>query len=160
MNYWLLKSEPSVYSIEDLKQDQKTLWDGVRNYQARNFLRSMAIGDRAFFYHSNAKPPGIVGLVEITQIHQVDPTQFDPDHKYYDRQSDPKNPRWYTVEVSFVEQFTPGLTLDQLKDSYSPTELLVVRKGNRLSVLPIAEPIAERLLQQLQRRGILDQFDQ
>jgi predicted RNA-binding protein with PUA-like domain len=109
----------------------------------------MTKGDRAFFYHSNAKPPGIVGLVEITQINQVDPTQFDPSHKYYDPQSNPQNPRWYTVEVSFVAQFTPGLTLDQLKERYSPEELLVVRKGNRLSVLPVPEPIAADLLQQL-----------
>jgi predicted RNA-binding protein with PUA-like domain len=149
MNYWLLKSEPSVYSIEDLKRDRKTLWDGVRNYQARNFLQAMTIGDRAFFYHSNAKPPGIVGLVEITQTNQIDPTQFDPSHKYYDPQSNPQKPRWQTVEVSFLEQFTPGLTLDQLKDRYSPEELLVVRKGNRLSVLPVPEPIALRLLGEL-----------
>jgi predicted RNA-binding protein with PUA-like domain len=149
MNYWLLKSEPSVYSIADLKRDSKTLWDGVRNYQARNFLTAMTIGDRAFFYHSNAKPPGIVGLVEITQVHQVDPTQFDPNHQYYDPQSDPQKPRWQTVEVSFLEQFTPGLTLDQLKERYSPEELLVVRKGNRLSVLPVPEPIALRLLGEL-----------
>ncbi|MEY2979108.1 MAG: EVE domain-containing protein [Prochlorotrichaceae cyanobacterium] len=149
MNYWLLKSEPTVYSIEDLKRDSKTLWDGVRNYQARNFLKSMAIGDRAFFYHSNTKPPGIVGLAEISQINQVDPTQFDPQSHYYDGQSDPENPRWYTVEVAFLERFSPGLSLDQLKASYSPEELLVVRKGNRLSVLPVAESIAERLLEQL-----------
>jgi predicted RNA-binding protein with PUA-like domain len=149
MNYWLLKSEPSVYSIEDLKRDRKTLWDGVRNYQARNFLQAMTIGDRAFFYHSNAKPPGIVGLVEITQTNQIDPTQFDPSHKYYDPQSNPQKPRWQTVEVSFLEQFTPGLTLDQLKDRYSPEELLVVRKGNRLSVLPVPEPIALRMLREL-----------
>jgi len=149
MNYWLLKSEPSVYSIADLKREQKTLWDGVRNYQARNFLTAMTIGDRAFFYHSNAKPPGIVGLVEITQVHQVDPTQFDPNHQYYDPQSDPQKPRWQTVEVSFLEQFTPGLTLEQLKERYSPEELLVVRKGNRLSVLPVPESIALRLLGEL-----------
>ncbi|WP_421658730.1 EVE domain-containing protein [Leptothermofonsia sp. ETS-13] len=92
MNYWLMKSEPSVYSIDDLKRDRTTIWDGVRNYQARNFLRSMQVGDLAFFYHSNAEPPGIAGLMKISTPDIVDPTQFDPKSKYYDEKSPKDNP--------------------------------------------------------------------
>jgi predicted RNA-binding protein with PUA-like domain len=146
MNYWLMKSEPDVYSISDLAQEQDTIWDGVRNYQARNFLRSMEPGDLAFFYHSNAKPPGIVGLMRVTKSGIDDPTQFDPDNKYYDPKSPKENPRWQTVRVEFVEEFPKMLTLDTLRNTFSPEELLVVRKGNRLSVTPVDEAIAQRLL--------------
>jgi predicted RNA-binding protein with PUA-like domain len=147
MQYWLLKSEPKTYSIEDLQRDGKTLWDGVRNYQARNFLQAMNPGDRAFFYHSNAKPPGIVGLMEIIQSQVVDPSQFDLHSPYFDAQSTPEKPRWYTVEVAFVQKFTLGLTLPDLKAQFTPEELMVLRKGNRLSVMPVAESIAQRLLE-------------
>jgi predicted RNA-binding protein with PUA-like domain len=146
MRYWLMKSEPDVYSIDDLQRDQTELWDGVRNYQARNFLKEMAEGDLAFFYHSNTKPPGIVGLMKIVETNVVDPTQFDPKNKYYDPKSPPENPRWYTVTVGYVETFSTGLTLDQLKASFEPDDLWVVRRGNRLSVMPVAEPVAKKLL--------------
>ena len=89
-----MKSEPDAYGIDDLRREQTTLWDGIRNYQARNFMRSMAVGDRAFFYHSNCKPPGIIGLMEVVEIGLVDPTQFDPNAKYYDSKSNPEQPRW------------------------------------------------------------------
>lgn len=146
MAYWLMKSEPDVYSIHDLARDQTELWDGVRNYQARNFLTSMAVGDLAFFYHSNTKPPGIVGLAQIVEANVVDPTQFDPAHKYYDPKSSRENPRWCTVVVGYVETFTTGITLDQLKDTFTPEDLWVVRRGNRLSVMPVADAVAECLL--------------
>ena len=93
-SYWLMKSEPDAYSIDTLKNDGVTLWDGIRNYQARNFMRKMNKGDKIFFYHSNCKPPGIVGLMEVTDLNVVDPTQFDKDSKYFDPKSKPDNPRW------------------------------------------------------------------
>lgn len=146
MAYWLMKSEPDVYGIHDLARDQTELWDGVRNYQARNFLTSMAVGDLAFFYHSNTKPPGIVGLAKIVEANVVDPSQFDPAHKYYDPKSSPEKPRWHTVVVGYVETFPTGITLDQLKDAFTPEDLWVVRRGNRLSVMPVADAVAERIL--------------
>jgi predicted RNA-binding protein with PUA-like domain len=146
MRYWLMKSEPDVYSIDDLQRDQTEIWDGVRNYQARNFLKEMALDDLAFFYHSNTKPPGIVGLMKIVETHVVDPTQFDQSSKYYDAKSTPEKPRWHTVTVGYVETFKSGITLEQLKAEFEPDELWVVRRGNRLSVMPIEEPVARKLL--------------
>ena len=146
MAYWLMKSEPDVYSIDDLARDQTELWDGVRNYQARNFLRSMVVGDQAFFYHSNTKPPGIVGLMTIAEADVVDPTQFDPSSKYYDPKSAPDQPRWRTVVVGYGETFAKMLTLDCLKATFSPEELLVVKRGNRLSVMPVADEVAAKLI--------------
>jgi predicted RNA-binding protein with PUA-like domain len=147
MAYWLMKSEPSEYSLTDLSRDGEEIWDGVRNYQARNFLRSMQLGDRVFFYHSNTKPPGIVGLAEISATQIPDPTQFDQNSKYYDEKSTPENPRWHTVKVKFVSEFPAMITLDQLRETFTPEELLVVRKGNRLSVMPVEDAIATRILE-------------
>ncbi|MGV0029137.1 EVE domain-containing protein [Phormidesmis priestleyi] len=104
MNYWLMKSEPGVYGIADLKRDRQTIWDGVRNYQARNFLRSMQPGDLAFFYHSNTLSPGIAGVMKVVKSAVADPTQFDPDSQYYDAKSTQDSPRWQTVCVEFVEE--------------------------------------------------------
>ena len=146
MNYWLMKSEPDVYGIADLEQDGETLWDGVRNYQARNFLKSMQPGDLAFFYHSNATPPGIVGLMRVTEAGVVDPTQFDPKSKYYDSKSPTDNPRWQTVKVEFVGTFKEMISLETLRQQFSPDDLWVVRQGNRLSVIPVSEAIAQKIL--------------
>jgi predicted RNA-binding protein with PUA-like domain len=146
MDYWLMKSEPTVYSIADLEREKITLWDGVRNYQARNFLKKMQLGDRAFFYHSNTQPPGIVGLMQVVEILVVDPTQFDPLSDYFDPKSTPEQPRWYTVKLEFVEVFTQIITLEVLKQAFREEELAVVRKGNRLSVLPVATIVAEKIL--------------
>jgi predicted RNA-binding protein with PUA-like domain len=146
MQYWLMKSEPDVYGITDLERDRQTLWDGVRNYQARNFLRSMQPGDLAFFYHSNTTPPGIIGLMKIVETHVVDPTQFDAANQYYDAKSQPEAPRWQTVKVEFVAALPALITLDTLREKFSPDELLVVRPGNRLSVLPVETAIAEQIL--------------
>lgn len=145
MRYWLMKSEPDVFSIDDLKCKQVELWDGVRNYQARNFLREMQVGDSVFFYHSNTQPPGIVGLMKIIETNVVDPTQFDPQHKYYDPKSSPDAPRWQTVKVEYGETYPVCITLNTLKSLFSPEELWVVRRGNRLSVMPVAESVAEKI---------------
>jgi predicted RNA-binding protein with PUA-like domain len=107
----------------------------------------MAVGDLAFFYHSNTKPPGIVGLMNIIEADIVDPTQFDEANKYYDPKSDPENPRWRTVKVGYGETFQEPITLDTLKATFSPEELLVVKRGNRLSVMPVDEAIALKLLE-------------
>jgi predicted RNA-binding protein with PUA-like domain len=146
MNYWLMKSEPEVYGLHNLARDRQTIWDGVRNYQARNFLKSMQVGDLAFFYHSNATPPGIVGLMQIVQTDLDDPTQFDPNSKYYDAKSTKEKPRWQTVQVEYVEEFTTMIPLDQLRQQFTPDELWVVRPGNRLSVMPVPEPAAKKIL--------------
>lgn len=140
MNYWLMKSEPDVFGIEDLKRrpDQTEPWDGVRNYQARNMLRDqMQAGDLAFFYHSNCAQPGIVGIMEIVRAGRPDPTQFDPDSKYYDPASRPDNPRWYLVEVRFQRQLRRTITLDELKTHPELADMPLVRRGNRLSVMPV-----------------------
>lgn len=146
MNYWLMKSEPQTYSISDLEQEQRTIWDGVRNYQARNFLRQMQIGDLAFFYHSNSKPPGIVGLMKIVESNVVDPTQFERDSQYYDPKSPPESPRWQTVTVEFEDNFGKIISLAQLKQIFSGEDLLVVKKGNRLSVMPVKEEVAKQII--------------
>jgi predicted RNA-binding protein with PUA-like domain len=142
-----MKSEPDVYGIADLERDRTTIWDGVRNYQARNFLKSMEVGDLAFFYHSNTKPPGIVGLMKIIESQVVDPSQFDLDSDYYDQKSTQVAPRWHTVKLEFVRTFDRQIDLTELRDRFTPQELLVVKQGNRLSVMPILEDIAEKILQ-------------
>ena len=149
MAYWLMKSEPDVYGIQHLQQEGSTLWDGIRNYQARNFMRSMAIGDQAFFYHSNAKPPGIVGLMEVVELGITDPSQFDLNNKYFDPKSTPDKPRWDCVRLSYVGTFKSLLSLEALRDQFSVDELPVVRQGNRLSILPVPEASAQRLLELL-----------
>lgn len=146
MAYWLMKSEPDVYSIADLRRDRQTIWDGVRNYQARNYLRQMKVGDLAFFYHSNTSLLRIAGLMKIVESDIVDPTQFDLESPYYDAKSHLDSPRWFTVKVEFVEEFTEVISLERLKLEFSPDELLVVKKGNRLSVMPVDEKVAKRIL--------------
>jgi predicted RNA-binding protein with PUA-like domain len=149
MAYWLMKSEPEAYSIDDLAREGTTLWDGIRNYQARNFMRTMAPGDRAFFYHSNATPPGIVGLMEVCDTQLVDPTQFDPNSHYFDPASKPEQPRWDCARLRYVGRFAAMLSLDGLRQHFSEDELAVVRRGNRLSIMPVPESSAARLLELL-----------
>ena len=149
MAHWLMKSEPDVYGIHHLQQEGTTLWDGIRNYQARNFMRSMQIGDCAFFYHSNAKPPGIVGMMEVIETGIIDPSQFDPSNKYFDPKSCAEAPRWDCVRLRYVGRFAQMLSLDQLREQFSVEELPVVRQGNRLSILPVPEASATRLLELL-----------
>lgn len=142
MRYWLMKSEPSTFSIYDLqnKPDQTEHWDGVRNYQARNMMRDqMKTGDLAFFYHSNCTPPGLVGIVEIVKEGYPDFTAFNPESDYYDPKSQPDSPRWFMVDVKLKEIFPQIITLETLK-SYPPLEQMVVlRKGNRLSITPVSK---------------------
>lgn len=146
MNYWLLKTEPAVFGIDDLKKQKTTIWDGVRNYQARNFLKAMQVGDLAFFYHSSTEPPGIVGLCKIIETNLPDPSQFDPNSPYFDPQSTSHNPRWWTVRVGFVEKFKRMLTLELLRQNFGPDELILLRRGSRLSVMPVATDVAERII--------------
>jgi predicted RNA-binding protein with PUA-like domain len=129
MAFWLMKSEPDVYGIDHLQAEGSTLWDGIRNYQARNFMRSMTVGDQAFFYHSNTKPPGIVGLMEVIETGLTDPSQFDPASKYFDSASKPDAPRWDCVRLRYVGTFAELLSLDQLREQFSVEELPVVRQG-------------------------------
>lgn len=143
--HWLMKSEPEAYSIDDLAREGSTIWDGIRNYQARNFMRAMHIGDRAFFYHSNTSPPGIVGLMEVSELALVDPSQFDPASKYFDPRSKPDAPRWDCVRLRYLRTFPQVLALDALRASFADSELAVVRRGNRLSILPVSESSARRL---------------
>ena len=147
MAHWLFKSEPDAYSIDDLRRQKTTIWDGIRNYQARNYLLSAEIGDLVFFYHSNEKPPGIVGLAKVSALNIVDPTQFDETSHYYDPKSTKDTPRWRTVKVKFVEKFPNYITLDELRDAFDGTDLMVVRKGMRLSVTPVPDNIAAQLLE-------------
>ena len=149
INYWLMKSEPEAYSINQLKEEKVTLWDGIRNYQARNFMRSMEKRDQAFFYHSNCKPPAIVGMMEVTKTGLIDPTQFDATSQYFDRKSSKDNPKWDCVQMKYIELFTNSISLEELKKIYKPEELQVVRKGNRLSRMPVPRETANDLFKRL-----------
>lgn len=143
MNYWLIKSEPDAFSIDDLKNApaETEHWDGIRNYQARNFIRDdMRKGDRAFFYHSNCKTPGIVGIAEIVSGPYPDPTAFDPNEKYFDPGSDPENPRWLMMDVRFQRKTRRLISLTELKAQGDRLAgLPLVRRGNRLSIMPVSK---------------------
>jgi predicted RNA-binding protein with PUA-like domain len=137
MRYWLMKSEPDAYGIDDLARDGVTAWWGVRNYQARNFMRDqMKPGDRGFFYHSNCKEPGIVGIVEVSKAAYPDATQFDRKSKYYDPKATPENPRWVNVEVKLVEKTRP-VSLAELRAQPELAAMRVLATGNRLSITPV-----------------------
>lgn len=155
MAYWLMKSEPYAFGIEDLKQCPKKTepWDGIRNYQARNFMRDeMEKGDRAFFYHSNCKQPGIVGIMEIVSEPYPDPTQFDPDSGYYDPKAYVDDPRWVLVDVRHVRDLRRIVTLREMKaDAESFGDFPLLKKGNRLSIMPVTEAQWNRVLELEQR---------
>ena len=138
--YWLIKSEPSCFSIDDLRNspEQTSPWDGVRNYQARNFMRdTMRVGDQVFFYHSNCNPPGIVGIAEVVSEPYPDYTAFDPNSDHPDASSTPDKPRWFMVDMRFKEKFTQIISLETLKHCPELEKMALVRKGNRLSVMPV-----------------------
>jgi predicted RNA-binding protein with PUA-like domain len=140
MAYWLMKSEPDVFGIDDLKRVGVEPWEGVRNYQARNMMRDgMKKGDLAFFYHSNTKAPGIVGVLRIHREGYPDDAAFDPEHKYYDPKSDPDKPRWYRIDVAFEDRFDAVIPLSWLKEQPELADCPLVRKGNRLSIMPITD---------------------
>jgi len=135
--YWLMKSEPDVYSIDDLARDGRCGWEGVRNFQARNHLRAMKVDDGAFFYHSSATPPGVAGVVRLARAAYPDPSQFDPESEYHDPKSDPENPRWSTVEVEFVRRFAELMPLEALRAMPELAGMALLRRGQRLSVQPV-----------------------
>jgi predicted RNA-binding protein with PUA-like domain len=143
MSYWLMKSEPDAFGIDDLaaRPGQTEPWDGVRNYQARNMMRDqMKVGDQAFFYHSNCDKPGIVGIMEVVREGYPDHTAFDPEHRYYDPKSDPENPRWFLVDMRHVRRLRRNISLAEIK-GYADGPLggmALLRRGNRLSVMPVA----------------------
>jgi len=140
MQYWLMKSEPSEYSIDHLKRDKVEHWDGVRNYQARNMMRDqMKIGDLAFLYHSNCDEIGIVGVMTVHKESYPDHTAFDPKDKHYDPKSDPDKPRWFMVDVKYKRKMKRVISLQELRETKGLEDMALVRKGNRLSVMPISE---------------------
>lgn len=147
MNYWLMKSEPGEFSIDDLKKVKVEPWDGVRNYQARNMMRDeMKKGDLAFFYHSNCDEPGIVGIITIDKEGYPDPTAFDPDDKHYDPKSDPDDPRWYLVDVKYKRKLKRIISLKELRDKKPLKDMKLLQKGNRLSVMPVSKKEWEYIL--------------
>jgi predicted RNA-binding protein with PUA-like domain len=145
-NYWLMKSEPEVFSIQALQRDRKTHWEGVRNYQARNHLRAMQVGDLVLFYHSNAEPPGVAGVARVCREAYPDSSQFDPKSDYYDAASKPEDPRWSLVDVEFVEELPQLVALDVLKADESLDGMLVRKRGMRLSVQPVEREHFARVL--------------
>ena len=145
-HYWLMKSEPSVYSIDDLYRDQRTAWDGVRNYQARNHMRAMAKGDLVLFYHSSSNPTGVVGVAEVLTAAYPDPTQFDRGSKYFDAKSPKDEPRWWLVDVGFVDRFNEPVLLSTIKTDKRLAEMVLVNNA-RLSVQPVTEREFERVME-------------
>jgi predicted RNA-binding protein with PUA-like domain len=149
MKYWLMKSEPDVFGIDDLKNapGKTEPWDGVRNYQVRNMMRDeMKPGDLAFFYHSSCKEPGIAGIMKIVREGYPDSTAYNPDAKYYDPKSDPDKPRWYRVDVRYVRKLKRVITLSELKVDPELTDLPLLRRGNRLSIMPVSRQQWEYIL--------------
>ena len=138
--YWLMKCEPAAYTIEDLERDGRTGWEGVRNYQARNFIRDqMQVGDGVLFYASNADPSGVTGLAEVVRAGYPDPFALKKGHKYFDEASNPESPTWYTVDIGFVERFPGIVPLEQLKSTKGLEKMGVTQKGSRLSVQPVTK---------------------
>ena len=138
--YWLMKSEPNAYSIDDLQRDGVTYWDGVRNYQARNFMRDdMRIGDKVIFYHSNTKPPAAVGVAEIVRESYPDFTAFDPSELHFDPKSNEEKPIWFMVDIKFIEKFERAVPLQEMKENPKLRNMKLVQRGNRLSVMPISK---------------------
>lgn len=147
MTYWLIKSEPDAYSIDDLERDGVEMWDGIRNYQARNTMRDdMKVGDDVFFYHSSCKEPGIVGIARVASEPYPDPTQFDKKSKYFDPKSNKDSPRWYLVDMAFVRKTKRNLTLTEIKAQKSLDDMILTRKGNRLSIMPVSKKHWNKIL--------------
>jgi predicted RNA-binding protein with PUA-like domain len=144
--FWLVKTEPDVYSIDDLKRDRVTGWDGVRNYQARNFMRDeMRKGDLVLVYHSNCEPPGIVGLAAVSREAHPDPTALDPSDPHFDPKSDPANPRWMQVELRFKAKFQRPLPLTELRQDEALVGMPLLQRGQRLSIQPVSPAHFERI---------------
>ena len=148
MRHWLMKSEPSEFSIDDLKRVGSEPWDGVRNYQARNFMRDqMEIGDQAFFYHSSCAEPGVVGIMEVASAAYPDPTAFDPQNHHFDPKSKPETPTWVLVDVKFVRKLKTPVSLKTLRATSAIADMQLLKKGNRLSILPLTPEHWKAILQ-------------
>ncbi|HEX7369291.1 MAG TPA: EVE domain-containing protein [Rhodanobacteraceae bacterium] len=139
MQRWLMKTEPGTFSIDDLARRKTEPWDGVRNYQARNFIRAMQRGDEVLLYHSACAQPGVAGIAKVASAPKPDPTQFDPDNAHYDPASKSDDPRWTLVEVRFVRKLERVITLDEIKALHGLGDFALIRRGNRLSVLPVTD---------------------
>lgn len=140
MNCWLIKSEPEAYSIDDLKRDKKIAWEGVRNYQARNFMRdSMKVGDKVIFYHSSVTPPGAVGEVRVSSLPYPDPSQFDPKSNYFDPKTNKEKPIWYLVDIAFVKKFKRMVSLSEMRTHRELSGMALLQPGSRLSITPVSE---------------------
>jgi len=152
MRYWLMKSEPDEFSIDDLvkAKGQTTSWFGVRNYQARNYMRDMKVGERALFYHSSCPEPGIAGIVEIAKLAHPDVSQFDRKSPYYDAKSNRDEPRWWNVDVKLVEK-TRLVTLPEMRAEPSLASMITLRKGNRLSITPVTAEEWKAVMQLVKR---------
>lgn len=151
--YWLLKSEPGDYSIDDLERDGRVRWTGVRNYQARNLMRDeMSVGDGVLFYHSNAKPPGVVGIARISAEAAPDRTASDPKSRYHDEKHTAKEPRWFAVEVEFVEKLPRTVSLDEIKETPALSDMVLVKRS-RLSVQPVMRPEFDYIWRLAKRSG-------
>ncbi len=151
LQYWLIKSEADAYSIDDLQRDGVTPWDGVRNYQARNYMRDdMRVGDLALYYHSNAKPSGVAGIARVASKPYSDATQFDKKSKYYDEKSSTDEPRWVLVDFEFVEKFDEIVGLPDLKANPSLEGMLVLQRGQRLSIMPVEKQHLEEVCKMAQ----------
>lgn len=147
MAYWLMKSEPDVYGIDDMERDGREMWDSIRNYQARNMMRDdMKIGDEVFFYHSNCKVPGVVGITRVVSEPYPDPVQFDKTSRYFDPKSTKENPRWILVDVEFVRKLSRTISLAEIKAEKSLEDMILTRKGNRLSIMPVEEKHWKKVL--------------
>ena len=145
--YWLLKTEPETYSIDDLKRDRSTCWDGVRNYQARNFMRDlMQVGDEVLIYHSNADPPGIAGLAKVSRAGYSDASALDPNDSHFDPKATKENPIWTMVDVAFVQKFPRIISLEEIKARKALEKMLLVQRGQRLSVQPVEAKHFELIL--------------
>jgi predicted RNA-binding protein with PUA-like domain len=151
--YWLIKSEPGTYSIDDLERDGATCWEGVRNYQARNMMRDeMRVGDLALFHHSSAKPAGVAGVARVCRESYPDDTAFDPESRYHDPKSSPDDPRWMMVDVEFVEKFPRVVSLEEMRGTKGLEEMPVLKRGMRLSVMPVTKAQFE-IVRGLGRKG-------
>ena len=146
MRYWLMKTEPGTYSIDDLARDGRTRWDGVRNFRARNYMKEMEKGDRVLFYHSSAEPPGVAGVAEVVEEAYPDPSQFDPKSKYHDEKATEGDPRWWLVDIGFVRKLERVVSLTEIKAERSLAEMVLVN-NSRLSVQPVTEAEFRKVLE-------------